>query len=77
MGINTAKELRELRLISLKDFVLDSVYCRFNTGHSTKFSPEGSTWRSFLACSKFSLPILYESIPTLLGIVNTKVMYFN
>ena len=63
--------------IWLRDFVLDSVYCRFNTGDSTKFSPEGSTWRSLLACSKFLLRLLYESIPTLLGIENMKDIYFN
>jgi hypothetical protein len=34
-------------------------------GLHTKFSPEGNSWRSFLAFCKFTLPPFYESIQTL------------
>jgi hypothetical protein len=54
--------------IWVRNFVLNPVYCRFNAGCITKFSPKGSTLRLSRART-FSLPVLIESIPTLLGIV--------
>jgi hypothetical protein len=41
--------------------VLNTEYYGFNTEDSTKFSPEESTWRSFLEFCKSALPFLNES----------------
>ena len=49
-------------IVDCKNFVLKSTYHGFNFEDCIKFSPEGSTWLSFLAFCKFSLPSLYESI---------------
>ena len=52
------------RRLYVRNQILKSTYHSFNIENSTKFSPEVSTWHSFLAFRKFSLPVLYESILT-------------
>jgi hypothetical protein len=73
MGINTSYELIEFRRVWIRNFVLNCVYCKVNIENSTKFLPPGSTWLSYIACSKFSLPLLCECIQTLSGTPNTKM----